>query len=273
MFARMILVFFTVMSGGGPGESKETTPEKGKPKKNGGISTVEQFQRALEKENEEFLDKLAGFDKKVQKAKIDPETKLKILDEIAKDRENFSSTRSLPKSDELIAPTLEYLEGIQPIVNKIEKHRVKQKKETLEKLEAGDLQRIKDLDEKLNRMIPGRDHFSSGSKWHGTRQDPKHAFHWVLTVEEVNGSRFSGKLRQDQDAFDVEGSINGIAIQFRTTQVLKGRKNFRGDRQFHFAGFLLEDRLIGQMGGQNVKGQPIKNVAVSLWNEGKSRRR
>lgn len=272
MFAPWILVISSVMTGG-PGESKEATPEKDKAKKNGGISTVEQFKRALERENKEFLEKMAGFEKKVQRAKIDPEIKLRILDEIAKDREAFSSNGSLPKCDELIAPTLEYLENIHPIITKIEKYRVKQKKETLEKLEAGDLKTLKDLDEKLNKMIPGRDHFSSGSKWHGTRQDPTHAFHWVLTVEEVNGSRFNGKLRQDQAVFDVEGKIDGIAIQFSTTQVLKGRKNYRGDRQFHFAGFLLDDRLMGKMGGQNVNGLPIKNVAVSLRNEGNARRR
>src|SRR5690606_28831445 len=129
---------------------------------------------------------------KVKSAKTDPETKLIALEAIATDIESFKSAGTLPKSDDLIPPTLKFLGKIQPIVTKIEEYRDDQMRDALKKLDPTDLQRWKDLDGKLNSMIPGRDQFIVGSKWGGTRQDPKHAFHWVVTVEKMQGGRFSG---------------------------------------------------------------------------------
>ncbi|MFO0947192.1 MAG: hypothetical protein U1D30_14825 [Planctomycetota bacterium] len=263
MFAPTVLMLCVAFAGNSSGDSARTK-EKAKPEKTAVRSPVERFALEIKKKREGLLRDINGVERKVKKAKLDAQTKRQILDAIDKDRMDFNANLGLPKCDELIAPTLKFLDEIQPVVEDIEKYREKQKDRANESLDPVTVRQLSDLDQQLNQLIPGRDQFENGSRWHGTRSTLRWSIPWEVEILAIAGNQFRGTLRQPYEHFEIQGQIKGMALSFHTTKILHGDKNYRGDRRITFLGFLFGDRIVGHVEEIDPQGMRQKNSPVSL---------
>jgi hypothetical protein len=106
----------------------------------------------------------------------------------------------------------------------------------------------------------GRAAFTKESNWKGSRHEPTgNNSELTLTVTECGPRSFKGTLKQTPGGVTmlVEGTIDAARVEFRTTEVLKGKT-----RLLAFVGYLLGDRILLGVGGVNTSGTPEGGYAV-----------
>lgn len=268
-----LLILFSALTGGHNTSSPVPKNKPSHPPQTDRNDRVKAFfektEKASESSRQRLLQSIDNVANSVRRGPYDPQAKRLLLEEIAKDRDAFETMGRLPCCDELLDVTIEYVESSEKIISSIDKFRDKQANLAIKTGDSIAFNNLDALDARLNRVLGGRENFTDGSSWSGSRMGPGGAFRWMLKVDSVAGGQFRGSLRQQDSQFAVTGSLQGNNISFITTEVLKGGKNRRGTRQFAVKGYLLSDRIVAEMGGVDVRGRAITGTRISLWRDGK----
>lgn len=107
---------------------------------------------------------------------------------------------------------------------------------------------------------PGRADFARDTSWKGTRHEPTGSnSELTLTINECGPRKFKATLKQTPGSVTmlVEGTVDCAWIEFRTTEVLKGKTKLLA-----FAGYLMGDRILLGVGGVNTSGTLEGGYAV-----------
>ena len=90
-----------------------------------------------------------------------------------------------------------------------------------------------------------RGHVFQPSSWQGTQSGNNNIL-FVLNVEALDGNSMKGGIVQDrfpnETVFKVEGLLSGNRVKLHSTQVVQG-----GSRTLIFIGYLMENRIVGQV--------------------------
>lgn len=223
-------------------------------------AAVDGYDKAAAAAKDEFVKDMDRVIDSARKAKADAAVVERRLKALKAQKQRFEEKDDLPTSDELLAVTVEYLDRLKKgraEVNKVFKQ------------ETDEARRAKD-DERLTQLVkakagfdaqqPGRDKFTSKSEWHGTRYGATTAIDAHLIVGQVEDNAFKARYSQDTDSagkfvLEVEGVMDGNAIDFTTTNIVDGKK-----RVLKFSGYVFENRLIVRVSGVTPKGTPATGI-------------
>jgi len=119
----------------------------------------------------------------------------------------------------------------------------------------------------LLTVIAGRESFVAGSEWVGSAQNPQDTAKWKLTVKRIEGNVFEGHLHVNPQhrgpEYSIEGEIQGAAIRFKMTSVLKAGQRKKQMSNFTAEGILLDKRLVAN-GNIATFGQKALPASIDL---------
>lgn len=222
-------------------------------------------EKSLDAAKKRLLQAIAKRDAAIRRSRaMDADSIRRARETIEADRRALAESGKLPRSDELIDATVACLVQYQGVAERIETFRQRLAERAVRVEDPADMARLTKLEARLSDVLLGRESFSQGSTWVGQRHSNKGAFQLRLTVDNLTGSSFRGELRQSGASRNlvrmaVEGRLNGNRIEFRNTEMLRGK-----NRGLAFQGYVLSDRIVASVAGIAVDGKPIRGW-VSLW--------
>lgn len=182
------------------------------------------------------------------------------LKEVKAQIEAFEAKGELPTHDDLLGPTVEYLDALRK--GRAEMNRV-YKNETEEARRVKDDKRLDELVKAkaaFDRRVCGPALFPSDARWNGSRYSGAHTTDFHLAVGKAADGTFRGHVWQDAQSankieMEVEGTLDGNEIQFHKTKMLKGSV-----RVFALSGYVIGPRMILRLKGVSAKGLPIDGI-------------
>jgi phosphoglycolate phosphatase-like HAD superfamily hydrolase len=224
-------------------------------------AALESYEKGATAAREEFARDIDKVIDTVRKSKADAALVDKRLKELKEQKTRYEEKGELPTHDLLLPAAVEYLDRLNKA--RAEWNRLF-KKETDEAKKAKDDARLADLVKlraSLDKQFGGRDHLTAKSQWDGLRYGEEDAVGVHLSVTKVDENTFQGRYVQHPGGvgkivMDVEGVLDGNAIEFATTKVIEG-----GKRTFKFTGYVIEDRLVLRLTGTvGPKATPVTSL-------------
>lgn len=216
-----------------------------------------QFFAAREKAKGKMINR---FETALKQIRSDTHTPAEIrsakVKKISDEKNAFASDGRLPISDRMLAPLLEYQEALYKARLPVA--------QTYEKLFNIYSVKLKD-DERADKLTKDKESFDRESRggtvlqrssWHGTQDgNNNNNIPFVLNVEEIEVNSLKGSIVQNrypnETIFKVEGLLSGNRVQFKSTRVVQG-----GKRSLIFTGYMMEDRILGQVVSVATNGKP-----------------
>lgn len=220
-------------------------------------------ERAIDLAKQKLLGKIDAEAKDVRKAKLDPDAKRRMLDAIAKDREAFLKDNRMPNCDELLRVVISCVDDFQKVAERVESTRARWADQALRLDDPTAMARLDAIEKRLESVRLGRQRFLVGSMWSGVRVTDNNSLQLKLTLDELTGDDFRGKLEQTgnfgrSDLMNVAGKLQGFRIWFETTGMIRGQY-----RKLIFNGCLLSDRIVADLSGTSVSSKSLSG-SVSL---------
>ncbi len=180
------------------------------------------------------------------------------LEAIRAEREELEQQNELPNSDELLPDVFRFLMRYQKILEPIEKRRTQLARRAARTGDAETTKRLDDLESRLTKLAGGREQFTAGSVWKGSRTASEGGVGMSLVVKELHGGKFTGDLAEKRRVgrpvtYQIEGTLSGMQISLQTTGVSLGK-----DQSIKAAGYVIGDRILLKSNGvsqANRKGQ------------------
>lgn len=266
MLALKMLVLCTSIYSGDAAEKPKPRENRVARQKADKDEKVQDFISSREKKLDQARAQFLKAAEKLKKSFRNDAIALKKLED---DLDQMEKSGELPTSDELLLPTYKFALEVEELHKDVHDFQKKSKVDPNDPLAV----ELTSLETKLSNLVARSEKLEEGSKWRGTRNDPQHAFHWTVTIDDVAGNVFTGNLHQHWSHFEIKGERSGHHVRFATTNILRGPKNFKGNRQLRFEGIMINDRMIGIADGINSRAQPIKNVPVALEYIGEVRKK
>jgi hypothetical protein len=233
-------------------------------------------ERAAQAEQKRLLVAVENAAKSVRLSDTAPGEKQSRLEAIERDRVALVNEGKLPSADEVLPAVVGVVEEYQKVIRNLETFRQRYSDRAVRTDRSDSLDKIAALEERLNKIVGGRDNFARGSKWsgelsqHGVGRRGKRtrdqSFRMQLSIDESHGNEFRGVLSQIGNVgraskMDVVGNLDGNQIAFHTTDVTRGK-----NRSLSVHGYLLSDRIIAKVSTIDVNSNPAIGW-VSLWHE------
>jgi hypothetical protein len=215
--------------------------------------------------------------KAIRSSDLDGDEKRQHIDAIDRDLNAFTKDGTLPRSDDVLAAVVPFLASYQKVIENLEAMRRHWSDRAVRLNDRAAIVKLDALEQRLNKIIGGREMFTTGSTWSGTfakhglgprgRKIENLSFEMILKVTNCTGMVFDGELRQaaaraQHSRMAVEGKLDRNRITFGTTHMILGKH-----RAFTFDGYLLSDRIITNVEGTDVNGHPAIGW-MSLWRDG-----
>ncbi len=229
---------------------------------------IENFVANTEKRANAAKAKLAkaieNCEKQISKLPIDKDARALRLQPIKADRSAFESSGQLPSSPELLNDVANFVSTYSDIRTKVQSRLAAEEKKAAKKTTPGgvNLDSLKALDARMARVIDG-DSFTAGSTWTGSRQFPDAMMTVALMVDQREGTRFTGRLRQSMGGgttrMKVEGRIVGNEFYLEKTAMIEGK-----ERYLCLNGVIVKDRIVAAAMEQGPKGRPAPDSWIGL---------
>jgi hypothetical protein len=224
------------------------------------------YERAWKEEQNRLVNAIENRKTLIRKSKLDGDERRRRLDVIEKDLQALNESQTLPSSDDLLDAVVDLIERYHKVVRNLESTREFWSNRAVRLNDKDAIAKLDALEQRLDKIIGGREKFETDSRWSGKRQTETTALQMILTVTNRTGTSFVGRLRQTMggpgDIMQVEGKLDRNKITFQTAQMLRGK-----NRKLSFTGYLLSGRIITSVGGINLQGKPA-NGWMTLWREG-----
>jgi hypothetical protein len=186
-----------------------------------------------------------------------PDLKQLALRKINDDRAAFESREKLPNCNELLAEAIAYLDEYQvKVLGQVESTRLLRVDKTIR---AKDIPAAKPelaaLEARFEKIVGGRDEFRENSNWKGSRFFSDGAVEIYFHVSEKIGNGFRGVVDQHGAGggkMKVQGILHGNVIAMQSTEMISGK-----NRTFVLAGYLIDDRIIGNVSDLNPNKPPV----------------
>lgn len=221
------------------------------------------YDRAWDNAQQRLIQAIKNRKRDIARSTLDGDEKIRRSAVIDKDLAAFSESNVLPNCDDLLDLVVNFLEYYQDNIEHLESTRANWSDKAARLNDERAIAKLNELEQRLDKIIGGREQFVTGSKWSGKRQTPEGALQINLTVTDRAGASFAGELRQSAggpgDRMKVEGALDRNQIAFHTTEMLRG-----ANRTLGFNGYLLSDRIITSVEGITLKGKPASGW-MSLW--------
>jgi hypothetical protein len=192
------------------------------------------------------------------------ETRNRYIEILDVQQTQFESSQTLPVSDLMLQPTIEYLDSLHAKATPLRRLF----DQALER-EVGNRLRFDEIaksKEKWQAELPGRDELASNTEWHGNRTFSSGTtidFHFH--VFEIKDNSFKGHIWQDvgsvsgKSGWEFEAKREGNQILLTTTKMLHGAA-----RTIAFRGYVIERRIVLTQTSYN--GKPVNDGGlVSIW--------
>lgn len=223
-------------------------------------AAVEGYEKAQKAAKEEFGKDIDRTIDTARKSKADASVVDRHLKEMKAQKEAFEKKGDLPTHDDLLGPTLEYLDRLRK--GRAELNRAfKQQTDEAKRTKDDDLlSQLVKAKAGLDAQVGGRDQFQSKTQWDGTRFAVGTTVDAHLSVGKLSDNTFRGQYWQDTGSagkfgMKVEGLLDGNALEFVTTEMIEGDK-----RILKFSGYVFENRMILRVSGVTPKGKPANGI-------------
>lgn len=182
--------------------------------------------------------------------------------ELSDEKKAFLADGKLPLSEEMIGPLLDYQMELDKAYSRFAR--------TYEPLYNLYSTKLKD-DARANKLAADKESFDQKSRgrtvfgpshWHGTQHGGNN-ISFVLDVGALEGNNIKGRIVQNrypgETVFKVEGLLRGNRIELDSTKVIQG-----GARRLKFIGFVMENRIVGQVVSMATNGKMSPQHLVVL---------
>lgn len=252
--ARMVLVVMTLAGS----VAAQDSDKLGK-----GLEDWKVEKKKVDKRMVQAFDKIEAGIKKDKSLPV--ETRNRHLTVLQEQQAQFEKLQKLPESDLMLQATIDYLDALHAKATPVRKLF----DQALEK-EVGNKTRFDEISaakEKWQKDMPGRDEFTGGTEWHGTRIFSKDAatidFHFH--VFKIVDNSFKGHIWQDlgsvsgKTGWELEAKQEGNQLVLTTTKMLHG-----SPRTLGFRGYVIGRRVV--LTTTTYNGKPVTDGGlVSIW--------
>jgi hypothetical protein len=206
----------------------------------------------------------AGFEKmiaQVKYGKMSASVKADKISELSNAKKEFDDSGAFPADTEYVQLQLKYFLEINKSYRPLSKLHDQLLDVAIKSNDASERDKLQERRRALDAQLPGVGAFTAGSQWYGTLSltgGGNVKYH--VRVDKLTGSVFRAHVWDNPSAtnhpeYQVEGSIDGLAVKFRMSKVIQG-----GTVAAAFSGILTGDRMIGTLDQANAKGKHFPGI-------------